>query len=227
MSVSEHGDLVGAARQYLARLSAGGAPLQPRTAAFAVATAVREDCVRFTNSPWSFSQEAVRQALGLKVLRVVNDFEALALSLPGLVPGQMQGFPGGPRTPVPGLTLAVVGPGTGLGVGAVVPSVAGRWDALPGEGGGKAEVKLNFNDDEPEPEPVAAAPAPAKPVVEPPSPQDDADLTFKVERDATPWALSIHLEARIASLTVSTAKVNEQLGGLEDSIRRLAKRIGK
>jgi len=135
VSVSEHGDLVGAARQYLARLSAGGAPLQPRTAAFAVATAVREDCVRFTNSPWSFSQEAVRQALGLQVLRVVNDFEALALSLPGLVPGQMQGFPGGPRTPVPGLTLAVVGPGTGLGVGAVVPSVAGRWDALPGEGG--------------------------------------------------------------------------------------------
>ena len=57
--------------------------------------------------------------------------------------------------------------------------------------------------------------------------QSDADLTFKVDEDATPWALSIHLEARIASLSESTAKVNEQLGGLEDSIRRLAKRIGK
>ena len=55
----------------------------------------------------------------------------------------------------------------------------------------------------------------------------DPDLTFRVEEDATPWALSIHLEARIASLSESTAKVNEQLGGLEDSIRRLAKRIGK
>ena len=55
----------------------------------------------------------------------------------------------------------------------------------------------------------------------------DPDLTFKVDEDATPWALSIHLEARIASLSESTAKVNEQLGGLEDSIRRLAKRIGK
>ena len=105
------------------------------TAAFAVATAVREDRVRFTNSPWSFSQEEVRQALGLRALRVVNDFEALALSLPGLMPGQMQGFPGGPRTPLPGLTLGVVGPGTGLGVGAVVPSATGHWDALPGEGG--------------------------------------------------------------------------------------------
>ena len=99
--------------------------------------------------------------------------------------------------------------------------------ALPGEGGGKAEVKLNFNDDEPEPEPVAAAPAPAKPVVEPPSPQDDADLTFKVERDATPWALSIHLEERIARLGLTTAKVNEQLDALEASTKRLAKRVGK
>lgn len=135
VSVSDHGDLVGAARQYLSRLSAGGAPLEPCTAAFAVATAVREDRVSFTNSPWSFSQDGVRRALGLRELRVVNDFEALALSLPGLVPGQMQGFPGGPRTPLPGLTLAVVGPGTGLGVGAVVPTAAGRWDALPGEGG--------------------------------------------------------------------------------------------
>ncbi len=66
-----------------------------------------------------------------------------------------------------------------------------------------------------EPEPVPEA-APS-----------DPDLTFKVDEDATPWALSIHLEARIASLSESTAKVNEQLGGLEDSIRRLAKRIGK
>lgn len=68
-------------------------------------------------------------------------------------------------------------------------------------------------DDEPE---VAPEPAPS-----------DPDLTFRVDEDATPWALSIHLEARIASLSESTAKVNEQLGGLEDSIRRLAKRIGK
>lgn len=55
----------------------------------------------------------------------------------------------------------------------------------------------------------------------------DPDLTFKVEEDATPWALSIHLEERIANLGATNAKVNEQLNGLEDSIRRLAKRIGR
>ncbi len=99
----------------------------------------------------------------------------------------------------------------------------------------------SFHDDE-EPEPAANAgmvtlnsagevvdpdSAETPPAAEAQAPDSDADLTFKVEEAATPWALSIHLEARIASLTESTAKVNEQLGGLEDSIKRLAKRIGK
>ncbi len=99
----------------------------------------------------------------------------------------------------------------------------------------------SFHDDE-EPEPAANAgmvtlnsagevvdpdSAETPPAAEAQAPVSDADLTFKVEEAATPWALSIHLEARIASLTESTAKVNEQLGGLEDSIKRLAKRIGK
>ncbi len=55
----------------------------------------------------------------------------------------------------------------------------------------------------------------------------DPDLTFKVEEEATPWALSIHLEERIASLGETTAKVNRQLDRFEDSIQRLAKRIAK
>ncbi|MEY4369673.1 MAG: hypothetical protein RL564_1623 [Pseudomonadota bacterium] len=55
----------------------------------------------------------------------------------------------------------------------------------------------------------------------------DPDLTFKVEEEATPWALSIHLEERIASLGESTAKVNRQLDRFEESIQRLAKRIAK
>ncbi len=61
----------------------------------------------------------------------------------------------------------------------------------------------------------------------PSAPVSDPDLTFEAEDDATPWALAIHLEARIASLSESTLKVNEQLNGLDESIKRLAKRIGK
>ncbi len=103
--------------------------------------------------------------------------------------------------------------------------------AQPAPAAAKEKSALNFNEDEvvaPAPEaPAVASPRLPPRQVDPPSAADDADLTFKVERDATPWALSIHLEERIASLGVTTAKVNQQLDALEESTRRLAKRIGK
>lgn len=124
-----------AARAYLARLAAtpDGDARPPCHAAFAVATAVAGDRVCFTNSHWDFSRSAVQTALGLQSLLLLNDFESLALSLPGLQAAQVRAHPGVPRPA--GGTLAVVGPGTGLGVGAVVPDGRGGWVALPGEGG--------------------------------------------------------------------------------------------
>lgn len=124
-----------AAQAYLARLAAapGGDARRPCHAAFAVATAVAGDRISFTNSHWDFSRSAVQAALGLHSLRMLNDFESLALSLPGLGAAQIRAHPGVPHTA--GGALAVVGPGTGLGVGAVVPDGRGGWVALPGEGG--------------------------------------------------------------------------------------------
>jgi glucokinase len=103
----------------------------PQAAALAVATPVTGDQVSFTNSPWSFSASALQQELGLPRLVVINDFEAQALSLPYLSAQQMRPISGVPRAEG---VLAVVGPGTGLGVGAVVRTRSG-WQALPGEGG--------------------------------------------------------------------------------------------
>lgn len=117
-----------AVRAYLATLP--GSP-KPRRAAIAVATAVRGDRVEFTNSPWAFSQAALQADLGLASLQVLNDFEALALSLPRLSPAQWRAHG---AHPVAAGTLAVIGPGTGLGVGGVVET-GGHWIALPGEGG--------------------------------------------------------------------------------------------
>jgi glucokinase len=105
----------------------------PRAGAFAVATAVAGDRVSFTNSGWAFSRAATQRALGLDGLALLNDFEALALALPHLHGTQL--LPVGPAcTAAPGAVMAVIGPGTGLGVGGVVPC-GGRWVALPGEGG--------------------------------------------------------------------------------------------
>lgn len=125
-----------AARAYLGDLAAlaggsGQALEAPRRAALAVATAVGGDLVELTNGHWRFSRAELGRALGVAPLRVLNDFEALALSLPRLSPGQIR--PHGPAPTGRG-AMAVIGPGTGLGVGGVVRTGQG-WIALPGEGG--------------------------------------------------------------------------------------------
>ncbi len=133
LAVADHPGPDHAARAYLSGLAYDlGSDFQPpRQAAFAVATAVVGDWVSFTNNAWQFSTEAVERALSIERLQVLNDFEALALSLPRLRPDQVH-----PRTPAltPRGTLAVIGPGTGLGVAGTVQTPAG-WQALPGEGG--------------------------------------------------------------------------------------------
>ena len=131
-----HAGPADAAAHYLHSLaqSLGGTYRPPRAAAFAVATAVAGDRVAFTNSAWAFSRRQAQAALGLDELLLLNDFEALALSLPRLQPTQLRAWPGvaapGSRT-----TLAVIGPGTGLGVAGLVPAADGSWVAVPGEGG--------------------------------------------------------------------------------------------
>lgn len=122
-----------AAQAYLAEISTlmGSAYEPPCKAALAVATAVAGDEVHLTNSAWRFSRTAVQRDLQLDALLVLNDFEALALSLPLLNAAQVRAHGAVPEARG---TLAVVGPGTGLGVAGVVQTRDG-WIALPGEGG--------------------------------------------------------------------------------------------
>jgi glucokinase len=135
LPVAGHAGLVDAARHYLdaVRGELGGDYDAPSSAAIAVATAVTTDRVELTNSHWSFSCDEAQSALGVDTLRVLNDFEALALALPHLGSHQLRQV-GGTQQGQAGAALAVVGPGTGLGVASVVPTPAG-WVALPGEGG--------------------------------------------------------------------------------------------
>jgi len=101
-------------------------------AAVAVATPVTGDRVKLTNSHWSFSIAESRDELGLETLQVVNDFTALALSVPHLPREELVAVGGG--TAVADRAIAVIGPGTGLGVSGLIPCGA-RWSALQGEGG--------------------------------------------------------------------------------------------
>lgn len=106
---------------------------RPQHIALAVACAVTGDWVQFTNSPWRFSQLALKGHFGLESLWVLNDFEALALSLRHMLAKSLCQVGGGQaqdRAP-----MAVIGPGTGLGVAAIVPYGIKSWLPVSSEGG--------------------------------------------------------------------------------------------
>jgi glucokinase len=101
-------------------------------AALAVANPINGDQVRMTNRDWQFSTDAVRRELGLHTLLIVNDFTALAMALPSLKPDDLMQVGGG--TPAANAVVGVLGPGTGLGVSGVIPTVDG-FVTLGSEGG--------------------------------------------------------------------------------------------
>jgi glucokinase len=115
---------VEAARAYL-----GGRKV--RDAVFAVATPVHSDRVALTNSPWTFSVRATREALGLDRFVAINDFTAQALAVPRLAPDERVQIGGGEPH---GDAIAVIGPGTGLGVAGLI-RVRGDWHPIASEGG--------------------------------------------------------------------------------------------
>ena len=125
---SEHASLFDAICSYLAHHTR----VAPRSCAIGIATPVLGDWVSMTNRPWSFSIHELQAALTLDRLIVINDFTALALALPLLRPHELHGVGHGQGRP--GAPLAVLGPGTGLGVSALIPHRDGLVP-VAGEGG--------------------------------------------------------------------------------------------
>jgi glucokinase len=133
---ADYGSLEAAIEAFLA---ATGRPPGLVQAALAVAGPITGDAVALTNLAWRFSIQALRQRLALDRLEVINDFTAVALAVPWLRPEHRHPIgPAGEAVPgeaVPGETVAVLGPGSGLGVSGLVPDGRGGWRALAGEGG--------------------------------------------------------------------------------------------
>lgn len=110
-----------------------GCAVKPTGGVLAVAGPVTDGEIDLTNSPWRVS-EAELQTLGLKPVRLINDFEALAWGAP-VVPADMLASLGGPAGGEPHTAIAVLGPGTGFGVSALARDVHGNEIAMPSEGG--------------------------------------------------------------------------------------------
>jgi glucokinase len=101
--------------------------------AIAVAAPVDRERITLTNRDWTFSAESLRRATGAKRIRLLNDYEALALSLPHLAGADLVQVGG--ETPAKPAVKIVLGPGTGLGMATLAPLPRGGWMALPGEVG--------------------------------------------------------------------------------------------
>ncbi len=123
-------DFIGALEHFL-KLEGGSKPVR---IALAVAGPVFGDEVKLTNAQWQFSIRRLTKDLNLEQLEVVNDLEALALVLPHLnsddaVPIGVKA--GGRSIKAP---MAVLCPGTGLGIAGLVP-VENGWRPVATEGG--------------------------------------------------------------------------------------------
>jgi glucokinase len=132
-AVRAHESLAHAAHHY--RSATPGVPAALCRAAVAVAGRVDHDRVQLTNSGWSFSTKALSESQQFKDLKVVNDFEAVGHAVGALRAMDLDPI-GAQRISLPMTrgVCAIVGVGTGLGVGGVVAS-DGSYTVLATEGG--------------------------------------------------------------------------------------------
>ncbi len=99
----------------------------------AIAGPVLAEQVCLTNRGWAFDSTALRQRLGMKQLAVINDFVSLAHSLPHLTPADLSEIV--PGKPAANATRIVLGPGTGLGMAALISEADGKQTVISTEAG--------------------------------------------------------------------------------------------
>lgn len=101
----------------------GAVGIQPAEAILAVAGPVAGPEIILTNRSWRFHLEAIKHRFGFARVHAVNDFEAQALALARLGAGDLRPIgAAGELTPD---DKVVLGPGTGLGVAALVSRAGG------------------------------------------------------------------------------------------------------
>ncbi len=89
--------------------------------------------IDLTNADWLIDGDELMRSLGLEQGITINDFEALALGLPYFAAADLD--PVGDAPMGTEGTRLVLGPGTGLGVGALAQSPRGEYLPIGSEGG--------------------------------------------------------------------------------------------
>jgi len=127
LKTGDHPTAEAAVEEALAR-----APVRPASMIVCVAAPVLGRAAHLTNAAWTFDGPALSERFGLGQGLLLNDFEAAALSLAVLRGEDVS--PIGSPVPVGRGPRVILGPGTGLGVAALVESPT-CFVAVPGEGG--------------------------------------------------------------------------------------------
>ena len=126
IEAAAHAAFAGALRAYL-DTAAGSID----AAVLAVAGVVSGERCALTNNPWVIDAAELQAAFGFSLVRLINDFEAIAWALPHFPARDLFRIGGGEKAA--DAPLAVLGPGTGLGVAAYLPH--GGGSVLNSEGG--------------------------------------------------------------------------------------------
>ena len=126
----EYDSIVPMIREFLK--AAGVEPKAIAAAVFGVAGAVTDQVARLTNVPWLVDAAAISEAAGLRRVRLLNDLEAMANSVPVLEAGELLTLQHGVTQP--GGNAGIIAAGTGLGE-AILLNVDGRFQPGATEAG--------------------------------------------------------------------------------------------
>jgi glucokinase len=106
----------------------------PNELAIAFAGPVGGEMLKLTNNPWVIRPALIKQRLDVDRYVVVNDFGAVAYAVATLPDDQFRHICG-PDSPLPSEgVISIVGPGTGLGVAALLRT-ADHYEVIETEGG--------------------------------------------------------------------------------------------
>ncbi|MEM1410714.1 MAG: glucokinase [Pseudomonadota bacterium] len=132
LACSEYPTALDAIEHYLDGVGMG----RPSGVCLAAAGPIVNGSVRFTNNHWAIDGAELQAQLGARSVRLLNDFEAIALSLPFLSAGVTQpiGLVAERVRVTADFTVGVLGPGTGLGVAGLLCR-DGLLHPVVGEGG--------------------------------------------------------------------------------------------
>ncbi len=113
-------------------------------AVFAVAGPVQSCRCVLTNTGWIVDARELNETFGFEA-RIINDFEAVAYSLPSLASADLEGIGGGQAELA--APMAVLGPGSGLGVACLISGYR-KNSVISSEGGHATLASADDREDE-------------------------------------------------------------------------------